>query len=219
MRKKRVQFTIAAALIIGTISIGGCGSPDVSQVNAETAVIETKSIETVKGTEPTTEPITEPETAGQTTEPETSTETEPETITDNLEKLDKVMYATADLNVRDKSNTDGNKIGSLGYAKEVKVVARDKNTGWYQISYGDGVGFVSGKYLSDTKPAPKPVSKPSGGGSSKASGGTQSKPSSGSSQQSGSGSQQSSEGSQLSGNVPAIDRSTYNQLKGGAPPL
>lgn len=179
MRKKRVQFTIAAALIIGTISIGGCGSPDVSQVNAETAVIETKSIETVKGTEP----ITEPETAGQTTEPETSTETEPETITDNLEKLDKVMYATADLNVRDKSNTDGNKIGSLGYSQEVKVVARDKNTGWYQIAYGDGVGFVSDKYLSDTKPAPKPVSKPSGGGA------TQKPSSGGSSQQSGSGSQ------------------------------
>lgn len=219
MRKKRVQFTIAV-LIGSTLLIGGCGSPDVSQVNAETAIIEAQTVETVKETEPTTEPETaEPTTAAEII---TEEETEPTTGAEKsnpLEALDKVMYATADVNVRDSSSGDGNKIGSLGYAKEVKVVARDKNTGWYQIAYGDGVGFVSDKYLSDTKPAPKPVSKPSGGGASKAPGGTQSKPSSGSSQQSGSGSQQSSEGSQLSGNVPAIDRSTYNQLKGGAPPL
>lgn len=198
MRKKRVQITIAAVLTGSTLLIGGCSSPDVSQVNAETAVVETKEVQTVKEIETTEEPETVTET--QTAEPETTTEsetaiepetatepetTEPETVTEesnNLEKLDIVMYATADLNVRDKANTEGEKIGSLGYGEKVQVVSRDKNTGWYQIEYQGGLGFVSDDYLSDTKPAPKPAPSSNKGSSGQSNqnsggGGTQSKPS------------------------------------------
>lgn len=102
-----------------------------------------------------------------------------------LEAMEKEMYATSDVNVRGTSSKDGEKIGSLGYGEKVQVVSRDKNTGWYQIEYKDGLGFVSDDYLSDTKPAPKPApssNKGSSGQSSQGSqnsggGGTQSKPS------------------------------------------
>lgn len=99
-----------------------------------------------------------------------------------LEAVDKEMYATSDVNVRDTSSKKGEKIGSLGYGEKVQVVSRDKNTGWYQIEYKGGLGFVSDDYLSDTKPAPKPAPSSNKGSSGQSNqnsggGGTQSKPS------------------------------------------
>lgn len=95
-----------------------------------------------------------------------------------LEAMDKEMYATSDVNVRGTSSKDGEKIGSLGYGEKVQVVSRDKNTGWYQIEYKGGLGFVSDDYLSDTKPAPSSNKGSSGQSSQKSGGGgTQSNPS------------------------------------------
>lgn len=69
-----------------------------------------------------------------------------------VEALDKIVYATTALNVRDSSSADGNAIGQFGYAGEIHVIGRDKNTGWYKVEYNGGTGWVSSDYTSDTKP-------------------------------------------------------------------
>ena len=80
-----------------------------------------------------------------------------------IKKLNKTMYATTSLNVRDSSSVRGKKIGSLAYAQKVIVTGQDKNTGWYRIKYNGGIGFVSNSYLSSKKPVVKKptVTKPS----------------------------------------------------------
>lgn len=74
------------------------------------------------------------------------------TIESVIEELDKTMYTTSVVSVREKSNADSTKLGDLSYAQSVHVTGRDKNTGWYRIEYDGGVAWVSDSYLSDTKP-------------------------------------------------------------------
>lgn len=137
-----------------------------------------------------------------------------------IKKLNKTMYATTSLNVRDSSSVKGKKIGSLAYAQKVIVTGQDKNTGWYRIKYNGGTGFVSNSYLSSKKPVVKKptVTKPStstgsssssgstttkkpststgsGSSTSKPSSGNTSKPSSGSTSKPSSGSSNSNKGS------------------------
>ena len=77
-----------------------------------------------------------------------------------IKKLNKTMYATT--------------------AQKVKVTGQDKDTGWYRITYKGKVGYVSGAYLSTSKPSSGSTSKPSSGSTSKPSnGGSTSKPSTG----------------------------------------
>ena len=66
--------------------------------------------------------------------------------------LDKIMYAKQSVNVRDLPTSDGNKLGSLSYAQEVKVTGQCNETSWYRITFGDGVAYVSNSYLQDSKP-------------------------------------------------------------------
>lgn len=70
-----------------------------------------------------------------------------------IKKLNKTMYATTVVNVRDKANSKGKKLGTLRFAQKVKVTGQDKNTGWYQIKYKGKVGYVSNAYLSSKKPS------------------------------------------------------------------
>lgn len=74
------------------------------------------------------------------------------TIKDNIQKLNKYMYAKNDIPVRNSSSSKGKKIGTLKYQQKVHVTGRDKNTGWYRISFNGKVGWVSDSYLSNSKP-------------------------------------------------------------------
>ena len=72
--------------------------------------------------------------------------------------LDKTMYVTAEwLNVRMAVSTDAQIIGGLGYGDSVKVTGavqrNGSDTGWYQIKYEGGTGYVSGNFLSSSKPS------------------------------------------------------------------
>ena len=89
-----------------------------------------------------------------------------------IKKLNKTMYATTVVNVRDKANSKGKKLGTLRFAQKVKVTGQDKNTGWYQIKYKGKIGYVSGSYLSTSKPSSGSTSKPSSGSTSKPSSGS-----------------------------------------------
>ena len=93
-----------------------------------------------------------------------------------IKKLNKTMYATTVVNVRDKANSKGKKLGTLRFAQKVKVTGQDKNTGWYQIKYKGKVGYVSGSYLSTSKPSSGGSNSNKGSGSSS---GSTSKPSTG----------------------------------------
>ena len=84
-----------------------------------------------------------------------------------IKKLNKTMYATTAVNVRNKPSSKGKKLGTLRFSQKVKVTGQDKNTGWYQIKYKGKIGYVSGSYLSTSKPSSGSTSKPSSGSTSK----------------------------------------------------
>lgn len=117
----------------------------------------------------------ETETESQTTESEsetpsseTETTTEEDTATEatyTYTDLNKTMYAKSTVNVRNLPSTDGAKLGSLNKGDEVTVTGKCNETGWYRISFGDSVAYVSNSYLSETKPAEDTSSNtPSSGG-------------------------------------------------------
>ena len=107
---------------------------------------------------------------------ETSSSVKKSTTKQAIKKLNKTMYATTVVNVRDKANSKGKKLGTLRFAQKVKVTGQDKNTGWYQIKYKGKVGDVSGSYLSTSKPSSGSSNSNKGSGSSS---GSTSKPSTG----------------------------------------
>lgn len=57
------------------------------------------------------------------------------------------MLVVDDVNVRNAPSTDGAKIGKLSAGEIVFVYAKCNETGWYQIDYDTGYGYVSSKYL------------------------------------------------------------------------
>lgn len=83
---------------------------------------------------------------------------ETDTIADDGSKLaytytdcEAVKYAQQTVNVRSGPSTDFDKVGSLSTNQEVAVTGTCNETGWYRIVYGDGVAYVSNKYLGDSK--------------------------------------------------------------------
>ena len=74
--------------------------------------------------------------------------------------MDKTMYVTAnELNVRAGCSTDDQILGTLKNGSAVRMLGsvqrNGEDTGWYQIEYGSGTGYVAGNFLSDTAPAQK----------------------------------------------------------------
>lgn len=63
-----------------------------------------------------------------------------------VEPMEATMYAQRSVNVRIGPGTDYEKIGGLTTNQEVMVTGK-ASTGWYEISYNDGIGYVSNNYL------------------------------------------------------------------------
>lgn len=74
---------------------------------------------------------------------------ETETETTDITPLDKIMYATAEVNIRSGASTEYEKTGSLSINEEVQVTG--SITGWYEVEINGTKGYVSDKYLSDSK--------------------------------------------------------------------
>lgn len=72
--------------------------------------------------------------------------------------VDVDKYATVSLNIRNKPDADGDVMGILSRSEKIHVTAQCNETGWFKTDRGDNL-YVSGKYLSDEAPAPKPVVK------------------------------------------------------------
>ncbi|MDO4174257.1 MAG: SH3 domain-containing protein [Eubacteriales bacterium] len=60
------------------------------------------------------------------------------------------IYTTADLNVRAKPDKSGKQLGWL--KKGTAVETYGKTNGWYQIKYKGQTAYISGKYVTTTKP-------------------------------------------------------------------
>ena len=67
-----------------------------------------------------------------------------------VEDIDATMYATGSVNVRKGADISYEKIGVLTVNQQVKVTGKT-DVGWYQLDYNGESGYVSGKYLSETK--------------------------------------------------------------------
>lgn len=97
---------------------------------------------------------TEPE---QSEEPKTETEATEETENSKEEvkeetttELNKVGYVSADgLRVRKEPTTDSEEIDSLSRNNKVNIIGQTGN--WYKIDLDGKTGYVSAKYISDTK--------------------------------------------------------------------
>ena len=61
------------------------------------------------------------------------------------------MYATATVNVRSGAGTEFEKIGKLAWGTPIKVTGETGN-GWYEVTYKDGIGYVSKEYVSTAIP-------------------------------------------------------------------
>lgn len=68
--------------------------------------------------------------------------------------LNKVMYATADVNIRDLPSADGKRLGGIQKSAKVTVTGQCNETGWYRIDCNGTTAYVSSSYLSDKKPGP-----------------------------------------------------------------
>lgn len=69
----------------------------------------------------------------------------------DIEPLDKVMYATGNINTRSGPSVDFKKVGGLTVNQEVKVTGQSKTTNWYEIEVNGEKQYVSHTLLSDTK--------------------------------------------------------------------
>lgn len=95
-------------------------------------------------------------------QPETQKPVTPSAPTYTYTELNKTMYVTSSVNMRNLPSTEGDFLGTLPKGFEVKVTGQCKETNWYRIEVtGGGIAYVSNNYLSDTKPVEETPSTPS----------------------------------------------------------
>lgn len=81
-------------------------------------------------------------------------------------ELNKTMYAKQSVNVRDLPAVEGNLLGGLSYAQEIKVLGQCTETNWYKIEFSGGVGYVSNDYVVDNRPVQETQAPSQSSGSS-----------------------------------------------------
>ena len=114
-----------------------------------------KSSVTVTATETTSpeqeQPVEQPEEVTTETQPEETTKPE-EPQEQETAEIDKVGYVSTDgLRVRKRPSTDSEEIDSLSKNDEVQIIGQEGK--WYKIDLDGKTGYVSSKYISDTKVA------------------------------------------------------------------
>lgn len=110
---------------------------------------DTENTEANKQTEAIEEeqPVTTEESTINDIVPTDTEETETEKT--DITPLDKIMYASAEVNIRSGASTEYEKTGSLSINEKVQVTG--SITGWYEVEINGTKGYVSDKYLSDSK--------------------------------------------------------------------
>ena len=81
---------------------------------------------------------------------EENNQNQQENKTEEVTEISKTGYVKADgLNIRKEPTTSSEAIHSLSFNSKVKITG--EVDGWYRINYNNQVGYVSQKYVSDTK--------------------------------------------------------------------
>ena len=167
---------VAMAMVMASSVMTGCGNKVQSASSAESGV-EVSAEATVENSEETVESTEEAseETTVEATEETTTEATEQTTVTlpveeakpaetsatsesesasgYEVEDMSATMWATGSVNVRKGPATSYDKTGSLKKDQEVAVTGKVKDNGWYRFVMGGADAFVSGKYLTSTKPS------------------------------------------------------------------
>lgn len=144
--KSRLLAIMGCSILL----LAACGNTVATEQDTTGAVLSTEYVqETECETVPETEIETEMET--DTEVEETIESTESEAILYTYSDLDKTMYAKQSVNVRDLPSTEGEKLGGLTFAQEVKVTGQCNETSWYRIEFENGVAYVSNSYLVEEK--------------------------------------------------------------------
>lgn len=150
---KRTGVIVLLSVICLTLQTG-CGAEEaVSSATSTEAVVDTTEvIELAEETEELESTETVESVASEETEVMEVVETTE--TTEELEfaiaALDKTMYATKNVNLRQGPSTDYEKVGSLKTNDAVHVIGQ-ADTGWYQIEYNGQSAYVADSFLSDTK--------------------------------------------------------------------
>lgn len=164
MNKKALAIILSLVVIVGITgviivrqnnlkdnSIEAMASVEASDNEQNNSLPEedTENTETNKQTEAIEEeqPVTTEESTINDIVPTDTEETETEKT--DITPLDKIMYATAEVNIRSGASTEYEKTGSLSINEEVQVTG--SITGWYEVEINGTKGYVSDKYLSDSK--------------------------------------------------------------------
>ncbi len=157
---------ITCLLLLASCTIVGCNNQtdthpqDLQNETSSESELSTEAIvpdEIISETETTTETQSVIDTESVAETPIPSTPTEPSQPQFTYADLDKTMYVRSNVNVRNLPNTSGTKLGSLSKGTSVHVTGQCNETNWYRITYNEQTGYVSNKYLSDTKPAEQPA--------------------------------------------------------------
>ena len=144
MKARKVNILLATMALSMAVAATGCGA----KKDHTESVPATEAVEAVGETE--TEEAAETEEV--TEEPTEVVTEEPVEVSDGYtyEEMDSTMYAAEKINVRSTPSQDGEKLGTLKKGEEVKVTGKCVETGWFRVAYGDGNGFVSDKYVTET---------------------------------------------------------------------
>lgn len=131
-------------------------SPALSEIDREEQT-ETEDQQTAdQGTTAAAKQTTAASTATSTTaaaKPETRPSAEStKPAQSQVTTIDKTLYSTGSVRVRQSASTSSEVVGSLSKGQKVHAVGQTDN-GWIQIEYSGQRAFVSGSYLSATKPA------------------------------------------------------------------
>ena len=174
-RKKIISISVIAVIIVACMITIVCinknanKTQDAGQVEAtETVKAPAEVAEVAEETEEKNTEAAEVTEAVEATEEAEATETtessEPAAASTVTPMEPATFYATRSLNVRKGAGTEFEKVGTLSTGEAVTVTGRDAS-GWYEISYNDGKGYVSDSYISETKPTASAAKDSSASGS------------------------------------------------------
>ncbi len=138
MKIKQIGIVIAVLLIVAIVTVG-CGD---TEKNKE-PIHPTNSTETEAGKDKD----------DKVPDTQDGTETVEEVVFDETTATS--AWTNANLNLRKTPDTTGEVITIISEGTEIKKSLEDN--GWVLVKSGDKIGYVSAKYLSDTKPEDKPV--------------------------------------------------------------
>lgn len=170
----RRKFFYAFSITMGALSVlTGCGkevSSEVISTEKEKVVLEQSksdintNLNKIKIVEIEKNVVLEGQTVEPVLNPIEVSKTE-ETITEVVEEVIEeqpfftvidekgIVYATGTVNIRELPTKNSNKLGVLNYSNSIEKTGICDN-GWIRVLYNGNTAYISGNYLSNTKPEP-----------------------------------------------------------------